>query len=75
MGKIKLRCQIRNLRLKVTCYVIDADISYNLLMGRPWIYRNFIILSTLHQVMKYADEEGVVKMWIIEKHPFKGMEN
>ena len=32
MGKIKLKCQIGDLRFKVTCYVIDADTSYNLLL-------------------------------------------
>ena len=31
--KIKLKCQIGDLRFKVTCYVIDADTSYNLLLG------------------------------------------
>ena len=25
MGKIQLRCQIRNLKCKVTCYVLDVD--------------------------------------------------
>jgi len=35
MGKIKLKCQIGDLRSEVTCYVIDADTSYNLLLGRP----------------------------------------
>jgi len=43
MGKIKLRCQIRDLKSEVTCYVIDADTLYNLLLGRPWIYRNSIV--------------------------------
>ena len=33
MGKIKLRCQIGELRSEVICYVIDADTSYNLLLG------------------------------------------
>ena len=33
MGKIKLSCQIRDLKSEVTCYVIDANISYNLLLG------------------------------------------
>jgi len=33
MGKIKLKCQIGDLGSEVTCYVIDADISYNLLLG------------------------------------------
>src|SRR3954463_5380628 len=48
MGKIKLNCQIGDLKTEVTVYVIDADISYNLLLGRPWIQRNHIVSSTLH---------------------------
>jgi len=60
MGKIKLKYQIRDLRSEVTCYVIDTDTSYNLLLGRPWIHRNSIVPSTLHQVMKYIDEDGKV---------------
>jgi len=63
------------LQPEVTCYVIDADTSYNLLLGRPWIHCNSIILSTLHQVMKYIDEWGRVRMLIAEKHPFKVIEN
>jgi len=33
MGKIKLKCQIGDLKSEITCYVIDADTSYNLLLG------------------------------------------
>jgi len=33
MRKIKLRCQIGDLRSEVIYYVIDADTSYNLLLG------------------------------------------
>jgi len=75
MGKIKLKCQIRNLRSEVTCYVIDADTSYNLLLGRPWIHRNSIVPSILHQVMKYIDGGGKVRTLIAKRHPFKGVEN
>ena len=75
MGKIKLRCQIGDLKSEVTCYIIDADMSYNLLLGRPWIHFNSIIPSTLHQVMKYADERERVRTLIIEKHPCKRVEN
>ena len=75
MGKIKIRCQIRDLKSEVTCYVIDADTSYNLLLGRPWIHRNAIVSSTLHQVIKYIGEDGKVRMLIVERHSFKGVEN
>jgi len=75
MGKIKLKCQIGDLKSEVTCYVIDADTSYNLLLGRSWIHRNSIVPSTLHQVMKYTDEEEKVRMLITKWYPFKGVEN
>jgi len=64
MGKIKLKCQIGDLKFEVTCYVFDADTSYNLLLGRPWIHCNSIVPSTLHQIMKYVNENGRVRMLI-----------
>src|SRR4051812_3991632 len=75
MGKIKFCCQIGDLKTEVTVYVIDADTSYNLLLGRPWIHRNHIVPSTLHQVMKYVDAQGQVRTLIAEQRPFKGVEN
>src|SRR5436189_4037751 len=75
MGKIKLRCQIRDLKTEVTVYVIDTDSSYNLLLVRPWIRRNHIVPSTLHQVMKYVDDQGQVRTLVAEQRPFKRVEN
>src|SRR3954463_3097651 len=75
MGKINLRCLIGDLKTEVTVYVIDADTSYNLLLRRPWIHRNHIVPSTLHQVMKYVDAQGQVRTLVAEKRPFKGVEN
>ena len=54
---------------------IDVDTSYNLLLGRPWIHRNSIVPSTLHQVMKYIDGSEKVRTLIAKRHPFKGVEN
>ena len=34
-----------------------------------------IIPSTLYQVMKYVDEDEKVRILIVERHPFKGVEN
>src|SRR4051812_6046930 len=74
MGKIKLHWQIGDLKLEVTVYVIDEDTSYNLLIGRPWIHRNHIVQSILHQVMKYVDAQSQVHTLVAEQHPFKGVE-
>jgi len=43
MRKIKLKCQIGDLRSVVTCYGIDTDTSYNLLLGWSWIHHNSIV--------------------------------
>jgi len=37
LGKICLCCQIGDLKLVVTYYVIDLDTPYNLLLRQPWI--------------------------------------
>jgi len=75
MGKIKLNCQIGDIKSEVTFYVIDANTSYNLLLGRPWIYRHSIVPSTLYQVVKYIDGDEKVRTLIAERYPFKGIEN
>ena len=69
LGKIHLRCQLRNLKMEVTCYVINADTSYNLLLGWPRIHTNWTVPSTLHQCLKYVDDKGVVKNVFGEKQP------
>ena len=33
----------RGPEIRVTCYVIDVNTSYNLLLGRPWIHRKSIV--------------------------------
>lgn len=35
LGKIRLQCQIGDLNTEVTCYVIDAETSYNIILGHP----------------------------------------
>lgn len=49
IGMINLDFDIQGFISSVTCYVINAPTSYNLLLGRPWIQRYKIVPSTLHQ--------------------------
>lgn len=60
LGKIELKCLIGDLKFEVTCYVIDKDTSYKLLLGILWIHHNYVISSTLHQVMKHINQDGEV---------------
>ena len=36
----------------MTCYVIEANTSYNLLLGRPWIHRNFLHSPSSHEIYR-----------------------
>ena len=49
--------------------------SYNLLLGQPWIHANQIVPSTLHQCFKYVKDNATVRTVFTEKQPFKGVEN
>ena len=69
LGKIHLWCQIRYLKLEVMYNVIDADTSYNLLLGRPWIHVNWIVPSMLHQCFKYVDDKVMVRMVFAKMQP------
>jgi len=61
LGKNWLRCRIGDLKSEVICYTIDADTSYNLFLGRPWIHANWIVPSTLHQCFKYVEDNVTVR--------------
>ena len=50
-------------------YIIDVKTSYNMLLKRPWIHKNEIILSTLHQCFKYY-RNGIIKKVIVDDKPF-----
>ncbi|KAJ6845157.1 uncharacterized protein M6B38_288040 [Iris pallida] len=75
IGKIRLKYQIGDLQSEVTCYVIDADTSYNILLGRPWIHNYMIVPSTLHQCFQYVDKYGFVKTEFADIDPFKGVKS
>lgn len=63
MGKIRLKCQIADLKTEVTCSVIENKTSNSLFLGRPWIHANGIVPSctslsstvTLTKTVKYKD--------------------
>nr|XP_009800008.1 PREDICTED: uncharacterized protein LOC104245985 [Nicotiana sylvestris] len=40
-------------------HVIDDDIRYNALLKRLWIHNMRVVLSTLHQMMKFPAKDGI----------------
>jgi hypothetical protein len=57
MGAITLNLQCESLQALTKFYVIDAETSYRALLGRPWLHSNQVIPSTLHQCLKYIEND------------------
>ena len=58
MGMIQVEMTIGELKSSTLFHMIDAKTSYNLLLGRPWIHKNGVVMSILHQCLKFY-REGV----------------
>ncbi|KAH0720373.1 hypothetical protein KY285_005175 [Solanum tuberosum] len=69
IGTVKIDLTIGELQSSVWLHVIDEKTSYNILLGRPWVYENKVIPSTYHQCLKYY-EDGVAKSIIADDNPF-----
>jgi len=72
LGTIALKVELDNLYTDTLFHVIDADTSYNALLGRPWLHTSKAIASTLHQCLKYTDEHGNEKTICGDTNPFHG---
>jgi len=70
LGTIALKVEIDGLYTDAFFYVIDADTSYNALLGWPWFYTSKAIAYTLHQCFKYTEEHGSEKIIREEANPF-----
>ncbi|KAK6803091.1 hypothetical protein RDI58_000875 [Solanum bulbocastanum] len=58
---IRIGLSIGDVKSNTLIYVIDAKISYSLLLGHPWVHENGAVPSTLHQYMKFMKDGEVVK--------------
>lgn len=72
LGTIALKVELDDLYTDALFHVIDADTSYNALLGRPWLHTSRVIASTLHQCLKYTDEHGNEKTIRGDTNPFHG---
>ncbi|XP_070020523.1 uncharacterized protein [Nicotiana sylvestris] len=52
VGDIILELTIGPVEFTMEFQVLDVVVSYNLLLGRPWIHAAKVIPSTLHQMVK-----------------------
>ncbi|TYK01673.1 ty3-gypsy retrotransposon protein [Cucumis melo var. makuwa] len=68
IGMVRLELIIGDLKASALFHVIDSRTTYKLLLGRPWIHRNGVVTSTLHQCFKFYQDD--VKNVEIDSNPF-----
>nr|XP_016435819.1 PREDICTED: uncharacterized protein LOC107762022 [Nicotiana tabacum] len=75
--KITLPVNTAGIVREAKFYIIEGDIRYNALLGRPWIHHMRAVPSTLHQVLKlpvpggiktiYGEQPAAKEMFAIEE--------
>ena len=52
IGSIQLVLKVGPIVALIRFHVIDSAVSYHALLGRPWLHRHELVLSTYHQCVK-----------------------
>ncbi|XP_070035553.1 uncharacterized protein LOC142175791 [Nicotiana tabacum] len=58
-GEIILPVNIAGTIQETKFHVIEGDVKYNALFGRPWIHNMRAVPSTLHQMLKFPTPDGI----------------
>ncbi|XP_074377797.1 uncharacterized protein LOC141719326 [Apium graveolens] len=59
IGEITLPTYAQGVNLLEKFLIIDGDLTYNIIIGRPWIHDLKVVPSTYHQVLKFPTLWGV----------------
>lgn len=57
--QIKLSVLTKGKEVEVNFIVVNAFSPYTAILGRPWFHAMGVVLSTLHQKIKFPTEDGV----------------
>ncbi|XP_059310070.1 uncharacterized protein LOC132061234 [Lycium ferocissimum] len=58
-GEITLPISMAGTTQQTKFYVIEGDMGYNALLGRPWIHLVRAVPSTMHQVLKFLTPDDI----------------
>jgi len=72
LGIIALKVELDDLYIDNLFCIIDADTSYNALLGQSWLHTSEAIASTLHHCFKCTDEHDNKKTIRSGINPFHG---
>ncbi|XP_075082370.1 uncharacterized protein LOC142166822 [Nicotiana tabacum] len=58
-GEIPLPTNAEGVMKRTHFEVVDGDMGYNVILGRPWLHEMKVVPSTYHQLLKFLTLEGI----------------
>ncbi|XP_016515632.1 uncharacterized protein LOC107832322 [Nicotiana tabacum] len=58
-GEILLLTNAKGVMKTILFEVVDGDIGYNIILGRPWLHEMKVVPSTYHRLFKFSTPEGI----------------
>ncbi|CAL9008804.1 unnamed protein product, partial [Prunus brigantina] len=52
VGHVQVNLKVGPIRSLTKFYVVDVDVAYHALLGRPWLNKHKLVVSTYHQCVK-----------------------
>ncbi|GLJ04943.1 hypothetical protein SUGI_0007520, partial [Cryptomeria japonica] len=68
-GTVTLPLRVGPVTKDVVCQILDLDLTYNILLGRPWIHEMSVVPSTYHRCIKFP-HNGVEVTIKADPNPF-----
>ncbi|XP_075100173.1 uncharacterized protein LOC142176420 [Nicotiana tabacum] len=61
-GEILLPTNTEGVMKTAIFEVVNGDMGYNIILGRPWLHEMKVVPSTYHQLLKFLMLEGIKKI-------------
>ena len=74
-GVIPIEVKVGSKVATVAFFVVNTDLAYNTLLGRDWIHSNWVVPSSLHQVLVFWKDDNNIKVVKADKRPFVAYNN
>ena len=69
-GVIPIEVKVGSKIATVAFFVVNTDSTYNALLGRDWIHSNWVVPSSLHQVLVFWKDNNNIEVVKADERPF-----
>ena len=69
-GVILIKVKVGSKVDTVAFFVVNTDSAYNVLLGRDWINSNWVVPSSLHQVLVFWKDDNNIEVVKADERPF-----